>query len=57
MDRNYELLGILQSHAPDGEAQQKCAKLYNQMFEDGATTAEIEKYLIGILHIGLNTGN
>lgn len=57
MDINYALLGILQQHAPNSEAQQKCAELYNQMFADGATTAEIEKHLIGILHVGLTTGN
>lgn len=57
MDNAYELLGIIQRHAPNGEGQQIIADTYSLMLKEGNTVQEVEKNMAGILYNGLATGN
>lgn len=56
-DNAYNLLMILQSYAPDGIAQQKCANAYNEAIADGTTGNKLVALLAGYLIDGLTYGN
>lgn len=53
----YALLGILQSYAPNGPAQQHCTNMVHRAEADGASDLDIEKMLASALSDGLNHGN
>lgn len=56
-ERNDALLGILQSHAPNGQAQSLCAKFVNDLVAGGAEPEEVEKALVNALADGFNHAN
>lgn len=56
-DHRQALLAMLQDHAPDGAAQQRCTTLVWEAERDGATPADVEKMLVTALSDGLNHGN
>ncbi len=55
--RESRLLGILQEHAPNSDAQQKCTELVQRMQRDQMPGFKIEEALAGALLDGLRNGN
>lgn len=53
----YTLLGVLQSHAPNGSAQQLCASMVHQAERSMVSDLGIEKMLANAIADGLNHGN
>ncbi len=54
---SYQLLTILQHHAPDGPAQQTCSDLYSQLQKDGISGNQLELEMAFALVDGLRYGN
>lgn len=55
MERAYQLLGILQSYAPNASAQVKCTQIYNEAMAGGQHRATL--VMVEALHDGLKFGN
>lgn len=51
----YSLLTILQSYAPNGDAQAKCTDYYNLIYKEDYSNLNIR--LVNALHDGLTYGN
>lgn len=56
-DKIQQLLMILQDHAPNGDAQFKCAELLNTVQKNGADLEAQEAMLVYALADGLAYGN
>lgn len=54
-EQAYQLLGIVQAHAPTGEDQQKVAATYNACLAEGHRRAL--QVMSGVLYDGLTYGN
>lgn len=52
-----ELLGVLQAAAPNGDAQQICTQLVQDMQRDGVELHQQIRVLAGEVYNGLTTGN
>lgn len=55
MSRAYRLLGILQSYAPNADAQLLCVRIYNDAMAEGSHRAAL--VMVEALHDGLKFGN
>jgi hypothetical protein len=49
----YQMLGVLQTFAPNGEAQAKCTLIYNEAIKHGADDKDLLRMLVGILVDGV----
>jgi len=56
-DNVQVLLGVLQSYAPNGDAQQACSELLWSAQREGLTVREQVLMLVNTLHDGLSYGN
>jgi hypothetical protein len=56
-ENTNKLLGILQSHAPTGAAQQECSELYWDLQKNNETIEAVELGLVHALLDGLRYGN
>lgn len=57
-DNKYKLLSILQSHAPNSEAQKKVTDYYHTLLrENKSNDKEVELQLAGAIFDGLSYGN
>jgi hypothetical protein len=54
---SYYMIGILQSHAPNGPAQQLVAQVYSDMKADNFSENQMQSELAGLLKDGLDYGN
>ena len=52
----YQMLGVLQTFAPNGEAQAKCTEVYNKAIKDGANDEDLLKMLVGMMVDGIYNG-
>lgn len=57
MNNKYTLLGLLQSYAPNGPAQQHCTNMVHAAERDGASDMDVEKMLVNAISDGLTHGN
>lgn len=53
----YQLLGIVQDHAPNAKAQEKIATIYRNMIAAGESIERVELELAQILVDGLKHDN
>lgn len=57
MNNAYILLGVLQSYAPDGEAQATCARFYWNIHKNGTSQKEVVTALAEAISEGLRHNN
>jgi hypothetical protein len=57
VSNGYNLLGILQNYAPNGDAQKSCTEMYWKLCRSGMTDEEIDLAMAGAIVDGLRHGN